>query len=63
MPKPSDFAIVETKVPDAGEGQIQVRNLFNSIDPATRPRLAQQPLDTPPWGYALGRVVQSRHPD
>ncbi len=63
MPKPSDFAVVETTVPDAGEGQILVQNLYNSIDPATRPRLAQQPLETPPWGYAIGRVAQSRHPD
>ena len=63
MPKPSDFSVVETTVPDAGEGEIQVRNLYNSIDPATRPRLSLQPLDTPPWGFALGRVEQSRHPD
>jgi len=63
MPKPSDFSVVETTVPDAGEGEIRVQNLYNSIDPATRPRLSLQPLATPPWGFALGRVEQSRHPD
>ena len=62
MPQPSDFAIVDTTVPDAGDGEIRVLNLYNSIDPATRPRLSLQPLDTPPWGFALGRVEQSRHP-
>ena len=61
MPKPSDFTVVETTVPDAAEGQIRVLNLYNSIDPATRPRLATHPLGTPPWGFALGRVEQSRH--
>src|SRR3954468_21018102 len=63
MPSPSAFAVVETIVPDAGDGEIQVQNLYNSIDPATRPRLSAQPLDTPAWGFALGRVEQSRHPD
>jgi NADPH-dependent curcumin reductase CurA len=63
MPKLSDCTVAETRVPNAGEGEIQVRNLFNSIDPATRPRLSFQPLGTPPWGFALGRVEQSRHPD
>src|SRR5207237_7208474 len=62
-PNASNVSGVETTTPDAGEGQIQDRNLYNSIDPATRPRLSLQPLDTPPWGFALGRVEQSRHPD
>jgi NADPH-dependent curcumin reductase CurA len=63
MPRPEEFAIVERVVPDAGEGQIQVRNMYLSVDPAMRPRLsAQQPLNEAMAGGAIGRVVQSRHP-
>ncbi len=63
MPRPEEFAIVERTVPDAGEGQIQVRNLYLSVDPAMRPRLSVlQPLNEAMAGSAIGRVVQSRHP-
>jgi NADPH-dependent curcumin reductase CurA len=63
MPRPEEFAIVERKVPDAAEGQIQVRNMYLSVDPAMRPRLsAVQPLNEAMAGSAIGRVVQSRNP-
>ena len=63
MPREEEFAIVEQTVPDVGEGQIQVQNLYLSIDPAMRPRLsAAQPLNEAMGGGAIGRVVQSRHP-
>lgn len=63
LPKPSDFAIVETSADDPGEGQVLVQNLYLSIDPAMRPRLsAQQPLNEPLAGGAIGRVLESRHP-
>ena len=63
MPRPEEFAIVERTVPDPGEGQIQVQNLYLSVDPAMRPRLsALQPLNEAMAGSAIGRVVQSRNP-
>jgi hypothetical protein len=63
MPREEEFAIVEQTVPDAAEGEIQVQNLFLSIDPAMRPQLsAAQALNEPMAGYAIGRVVQSRNP-
>ena len=64
MPKPTDFALVETSVGDAGDGQVLVQNLYMSVDPAMRPRLtAGQDLDVAMMGGALGRVVQSKNPD
>ncbi len=63
MPTEAEFALVETTVPDAGPGEIQVQNLYMSVDPAMRPRLsAGQPLNQPIAGGAIGRVVQSRNP-
>ncbi|MEJ0043044.1 MAG: hypothetical protein WDM81_12930 [Rhizomicrobium sp.] len=64
MPKDSDFALVERVLPDPADGQVEVRNLYLSIDPATRPRLTRgQDLDTVVGGFALGRVVGSRSPN
>jgi NADPH-dependent curcumin reductase CurA len=64
MPAPENFALVETQVPDAADGQVLVENLYMSVDPAMRPRLtAGQDLDVPMMGGALGKVVQSKHAD
>lgn len=64
MPGPEHFALVEVQVPDAGDGQVMVENLYMSVDPAMRPRLtAGQDLGVAMMGGALGRVVQSKHPD
>ena len=63
-PKPQDFALVERDIADAGDGEVLVENLYMSVDPAMRPRLtAGQSLDEAMGGGALGRVVQSKHPD
>ena len=64
MPVEADFSVVEQSVPDVGEGEIQVHNLYLSIDPAMRPRLsAGQALNEAMGGGAIGRVVQSRNPN
>jgi NADPH-dependent curcumin reductase CurA len=61
MPRESDFASVEIALPDVGEGQALVQNLYLSIDPATRPRLTRgQEVNAVLGGFALGRVLQSR---
>ena len=63
MPKEEEFALVEQAVPDAGEGQVMVQNLYMTLDPAMRPRLsAGQPLNQAMGGSAIGRVIQSRNP-
>lgn len=36
IPNRGDFALVETPVPEPGEGQFRVRNLYLSVDPAQR---------------------------
>ena len=64
MPAPEDFAMVETDVADAADGEVLVQNLYMSVDPAMRPRLtAGQDLNVAMMGGALGRVVQSKNPD
>jgi NADPH-dependent curcumin reductase CurA len=64
MPTAEQFQMVETEVADAADGQVLVENLYMSVDPAMRPRLtAGQDLNVAMMGGALGRVVQSKHPD
>jgi hypothetical protein len=60
--QPTDFAMVTTDVADPGEGELLVRNLLMSVDPALRPRMSVgQALDEPIMGGALGRVEKSRN--
>ena len=64
MPTPEEFKLVETTLADPAEGEVMIRNLYMSVDPAMRPRLtAGQALDEAMLGGALGRVVKSRNPD
>ena len=43
MPRESDFAAIERSVADVRDGEIQIQNLFMSVDPAMRPRLVARP--------------------
>lgn len=63
IPDESCFGFVETEVADAGEGEVLVRNVYMSVDPAMRPPLSNgmQKLDAVMGGSALGRVEQSRN--
>lgn len=65
-PKPTDFALVTTTVPDPGPGQIVVRNDFVSVDPYMRGRMnegesyiPQFEIGEPMTGSAVGTVVAS----
>src|SRR6266404_9300992 len=61
LPTLAQFKIVETDVPDPAAGELLVQNIYMSVDPAMRPRLAgQTALNAPIEGGAIGRVVQSR---
>src|SRR5580704_15616506 len=63
IPTLGQFGIVETDVPDPGTGELLVENIYMSVDPAMRPRLAgQTPLNKAMLGGAIGRVLKSRHP-
>jgi NADPH-dependent curcumin reductase CurA len=66
---PEHFRLVEEPVPDCGEGQVLVRNLWLSLDPYMRGRMsdrksyaAPQPLGETMIGGTAGEVVASRHP-
>jgi NADPH-dependent curcumin reductase CurA len=65
LPTPDNFAIVETDVPDPGDGEFLVRNLYMSVDPAMRPPLTngQTKLDEVMGGGAIGKVEASNNPD
>ena len=63
VPTLGQFGIVETDVSDPGAGELLVENIYMSVDPAMRPRLAgQTPLNKAMLGGAIGRVLKSRHP-
>jgi NADPH-dependent curcumin reductase CurA len=69
LPKKTDFAIVEQPIPQAGEGQIVVRNAFASLDPALRQRMTLEDsyvkrieLGESLSATTVGTVVESRHP-
>jgi len=62
-PAADDFALVETQVADPAEGEVLVRNLLMSVDPAMRPRMSVgQALGEAMMGGAIGRVEKSRNP-
>jgi len=63
IPTLGQFGIVETDVPEPADGELLVENIYMSVDPAMRPRLAAQtPLHEAMGGGAIGRVLKSRHP-
>jgi len=63
LPTVADFRVVETTVAEPAAGEVLIRNLFMSVDPAMRPRLAvgQQPLNKAMGAGAIGVVAASRH--
>ena len=68
FPSPSDFQLVESPIPQPGEGQVLVRTAFVSVDPYQRGRMADRvsyaapnPVGGVVESGAVGRVVQSRH--
>ena len=69
-PGPENFALTTSELPELGDGQLLVRNIFMSVDPAMRGRMETTekhyttnfvvgaPLD----GSAIGVVLQSNDP-
>jgi NADPH-dependent curcumin reductase CurA len=63
IPTPAQFGIVETDVREPAAGELLVENIYMSVDPAMRPRLAgPTPLNEAMPGGAIGRVLKSRRP-
>jgi NADPH-dependent curcumin reductase CurA len=70
VPTHDNFEIVDTEVPAPGAGQILVRNLIMSVDPAMRGRMRDVKSYAPPFkvgevmgGGAVGEVVESNVDD
>jgi NADPH-dependent curcumin reductase CurA len=69
VPKPSDFRVAETAVPEPAPGQFLARNIYMSVDPYMRGRMRDVKSYVPPFqigavldGGSIGQVVSSRHP-
>ncbi|GAB4556207.1 MAG: NADP-dependent oxidoreductase [Rhizobacter sp.] len=65
----SNFKLVESPLPQVGEGQVLVRHHYLSLDPYMRWRMndaksyaAPQPLNEVMIGGTVGEVIESRHP-
>ncbi|WP_439814826.1 NADP-dependent oxidoreductase [Zavarzinia sp. CC-PAN008] len=69
MPTASNFRLEEAPVPDLGENDVLVQNLYMSVDPYMRGRMVDRASYVPPFqigealtGGAIGRVAKSRNP-
>ncbi|MEX1310401.1 MAG: NADP-dependent oxidoreductase [Candidatus Sulfomarinibacteraceae bacterium] len=68
-PQPGDFAVVETRLDHPGDGEVQVRNLWLSVDPYMRGLMGKTRTYIDPYhlgavmtGGAVGTVEVSNHP-
>ncbi len=69
LPKADDFQIVDVDVGAPGAGEVLVKNVCMSVDPYMRGRMVDRKSYVPPFqlgetmtGGAIGRVVESKHP-
>ncbi len=68
-PKESDFALVETAIPEPGEGEILNRTIYLSLDPYMRGRMSDRASYATPaelgkvmMGSTVSQVVKSNNP-
>ncbi|MEH2436338.1 MAG: NADP-dependent oxidoreductase [Nostoc sp.] len=68
-PKERDFALVETPIPEPGEGEILSRTIYLSLDPYMRGRISESKsyaasveLDSVIVGGTVSQVIKSNHP-
>ncbi len=69
-PTAENFRLVGVDLPEPGDGEVLVRNLFMSVDPYMRGRMNDGKSYLPPFevdhvldGGAIGEVAESRSPD
>jgi NADPH-dependent curcumin reductase CurA len=69
IPVPEDFALKDIVLPELGDGMVQVRNRWLSVDPYMRGRMNDVKsyvppfaLDAPMEGGTIGEVVESSDP-
>lgn len=70
VPQAENFAVIESAVPTLDDGQVLVRNVYLSVEPAMRGWVSavanySEPvaIDGVMRSLTVGRVVESRHPD
>jgi NADPH-dependent curcumin reductase CurA len=70
MPNETNFRMIETPIPDLGEGEVLIRTLYLSVDPYMRGRMRDAKSYVPPFplnevliGGVVGRIVESKNPD
>ena len=70
LPQAENFEVATTTLKDPAAGEVQVRNLWMSVDPYMRGRMYDRPSYVPPFqigeplqGGAVGRVVKSNDPN
>ncbi len=56
LPQAANFEIATTPLPPPGEGEVQVKNLFMSVDPYMRGRMYDRPSYVPP--FEIGKALQ-----
>ncbi|HEY7800090.1 MAG TPA: NADP-dependent oxidoreductase [Hyphomonadaceae bacterium] len=68
-PKSSDFTMATVESPEPKDGEVQVRNIWMTVDPYMRGRMNEArnyadpyELDKPMTGGAVGQVLASRDP-
>lgn len=70
VPSKDNFELQEVRLPSPADGELLIRNLCMSVDPYMRGRMRDVPSYVPPYqvgkpldGRAIGRVMESNHPD
>ena len=70
VPAVTDFELASVELAAPGPGEVQVKNLWMSVDPYMRGRMYDRPSYVPPFelgkalqGGAIGEVVASNDPD
>ena len=68
LPSENDFELAEVAVPEVGDGEVLVQNIYMSVDPYMRGRLNDRKSYAPPFqldkpldGGCVGRVVESKN--
>jgi NADPH-dependent curcumin reductase CurA len=67
VPGESDFALAQVSVPEPAGGKVLVRNIYMSVNPYMRGRMADRASYVPPFplgqpldGGCVGQVVKSK---
>jgi NADPH-dependent curcumin reductase CurA len=70
IPEAEHFEIVNAPIPECGENEVLVRNIYLSVEPAMRGWISDVtsymepvPIGAVMRAFAVGRVEASRHPD